>query len=119
MNAMLHHSLRWAPRVLGIGVALFLSLFALDAFGQGKPFRESIPDFLIHLVPAAAVLVVVCVSWRREWIGAAACVGLAATYAWMTVDRPDWILVISGPLFVVGLLFLLSWLVTAPPHREA
>ena len=38
----------WTPRVLGVLVCAFLSLFALDAFSGGRSFAEALPDFLIH-----------------------------------------------------------------------
>ncbi|HUC44312.1 MAG TPA: hypothetical protein VMR65_09750, partial [Candidatus Sulfotelmatobacter sp.] len=60
--------LLWAPRVLGVAVCFFLSLFALDAFGPGKTAAEGLRDFAIHVSPMLALLAVVAVSWRREWI---------------------------------------------------
>ena len=99
----------WAPRLLALALCLFFALFALDAFSAGKPLREALVDFAIHLVPAAAVLVVALLAWRREWIGGIAFIGLAAMYAAINARGPlDWTLAISGPLLVVGLLFLWS-----------
>jgi hypothetical protein len=43
--------LLWSPRIFGILVCLFLSLFALDAFGGGKTFIQALPDFAIHVSP--------------------------------------------------------------------
>lgn len=97
--------LMWAPRILGIGMALFLALFALDALGPGKPWL----GFVIHLLPTFVVLAVVAASWHRGWIGGIAFIALAVFYATQVPDRPDWILVIAGPLVVVGILFLWSW----------
>lgn len=114
MGNTLFSLLRWTPRILGIAVALFIGLFALDAFAEGKPLREAIPDFLIHLVPTALLLLTVFVSWRRGWIGAIVFVALAVAYASMVPNRPDWILIIAGPLFVVGLLFFWSWRSAGP-----
>jgi hypothetical protein len=90
-------------------MALFLSLFALDAFGKEQSFRESLAAVAIHLVPAAVLLVIVALSWRREWIGGVASIGLAAIYAMMVRGRLDWVLVISAPLLVIGTAFLWSW----------
>lgn len=67
------------------------------------------------LVPAALVLAMVIAAWRTPWIGAVAFLLLAAAYAMMT-SRFDWIVAISGPLAVVGGLFLLSWRAGAPGH---
>jgi hypothetical protein len=101
--------LLWAPRVLGVLLCVFIGMFALDAFSEGKGVKEALPDFAIHLVPSLLLLAVVVLSWRREWIGGVAFLGLAILYAVMVRGRLDWIIVISGPLVIVGLLFLWSW----------
>jgi general stress protein CsbA len=100
--------LLWAPRVLGILLCLFLSLFALDAFSGGKTFVQGLPDFLIHLTPMLLLLGVVALSWRWEWVGALVFIGLAAAYAYMARHHVIWILGISVPLLLVGVLFLVS-----------
>jgi hypothetical protein len=89
-------------------MALFLALFALDAWDPAKPLGARAAGLLIHLLPAALVLTVVALSWRREWIGAVVFVGLAIAYAVMVNFRVDWIAVISGPLLLAGLLFFWS-----------
>src|SRR5688572_7761189 len=105
MKISLADLLRWAPRILGIAASIFLGLFALDAFGGDRPFLPALGDFLVHLLPAALLLTVVAIAWRHAWIGAIAFVAFAIAYAFMAPTRPDWILAISGPLFLVGLLF--------------
>ena len=102
--------LLWSPRILGIAASVFVGLFALDAFGQGRTFLESLPGFLIHLIPAALLLAIVLLSWHREWLGGVAFLSLALAYALMVRWRMDWVAAISGPLVVVGVLFLFSWL---------
>jgi hypothetical protein len=102
--------LLWTPRILGILVSAFIGLFALDAFSHTASFFEALPDFLIHLIPALVLLTLVGAAWRWKWIGAVAFIGLAAAYALtMARGRLDWMLVISGPLLVVGVLYLWSW----------
>jgi hypothetical protein len=102
--------LLWSPRILGILVSLFIGMFALDAFSQGKPFFEAFPDFVVHLIPAFVLLALVSASWRWEWIGGVAFIGLAVLYATtMARGHLDWMLVISGPLMLVGAMFLWSW----------
>ena len=101
--------LLWSSRILGIAASFFLGLFALDAFEPGKPLAGTLLDFAIHLVPAAVVLAIVALSWRRAWIGGVAFVLLAVAYAVAVRFRLDWILAISGPLLAVGVLFLWSW----------
>jgi len=99
----------WSPRILGILVAVFFMIFSLDVFGEGKSLGPAILAFLIHNIPSFALLAVVALSWRRPWIGGSVFVALGVFYAVITTRHPDWILAISGPLFVVGMLFFLSW----------
>jgi len=100
--------LSWAPRVAGVLVAAFLALFALDAF-ENQSFLGALPAFAIHLIPSFFVLAAVAISWKLEWVGAVAFFGLAVAYAVMVRGRIDWIAAISGPLVLVGVLFLVAW----------
>ena len=93
--------LLWAPRWLGIAVCLFLALFALDAVGAH--------DFVFHIAPMVLLLAIVLVSWKEPWLGGAVFTVLALVYAYAARHRPDWVLTVSGPLLVVGILFLWSW----------
>ena len=107
--------LLWVARVAGLGISLFLALFALDAF-DGRPLGQALPAFAIHLGPAALCAAVVAVGWRLWWAGALGFAGLAAAYAVSvyrlgTGARLDWIAVISGPLMGVALLYVLAGLV--------
>ena len=106
--------LLWSPRLLAILVSLLLSLFALDAFGNEKTVSEALPEFAIHVAPMILLLAVAAVSWRWEWVGGVAFTGLAAGYAYVARNHASWVLCISVPLLVVGVLFLWSW----RRHRE-
>ncbi len=108
MTSAFQELLLWGPRIGGLSIAGFLALFALDAFNDTS-FVAALPAFAIHLVPSLLVLTVVAIAWKFEWIGALAFIGLAALYATTVRGRLDWIIAISGPLLVVGLLFLASW----------
>ncbi len=110
MNAPLRKALFWTPRLLGIAFIVFLSLFALDVFGEFHGFWQVTAALLIHLVPSFIVAAVLIISWKWEWVGALLFSAAAAYYAAMNLRHPNWVLTISGPLFVVGMLFLASWL---------
>jgi hypothetical protein len=103
-----HILLQWSPRILGIAVALFLGLFALDAFQPGRPLARALADFAMHLLPAAMVLAIVVLAWHRPWVGGVSFVLLAAAYALTARYRIEWIVAISGPLLIVGVLYLWS-----------
>ena len=111
--------LLWCPRVLGILVCLFLSLFALDAFSGSKSVGQGVTDFFIHVAPMLALLGVVALSWRWEWVGGSVFTALAPTYAYVVRQHLSWILVVSGPLFLVGILFLWSWMQHRRLHGTA
>ncbi len=55
------------------------------------------------------MLTAVAIAWKFEWIGGIAFIGLALLYAMMVRGRLDWVGAISGPLALVGVLFLVSW----------
>jgi hypothetical protein len=99
----------WSPRVLCIAFALFLSLFALDVFGEGLGVRKSILALSIHLIPTALIVVVLAVSWRWEWVGGTLFVAMGILYMIGARHHPSWVVLISGPLFLMGALFLLNW----------
>ena len=54
--------LLWSPRILGVLVCLFLSLFALDAFGGGKTF---IIDWILAI---AGPLLIVGILFFWSWL---------------------------------------------------
>lgn len=102
----------WTPRILCILFAAFLSLFSLDVFSEGYGFWKTILALLIHLTPTYIVIIALVVAWRWEWVGAILFVGLALIYlvlAWGKFPLVTY-LAISGPLFLVGGLFLINWL---------
>ena len=113
--------LYWTPRVLGLVAAAFVGLFALDAFAGDAPLGTKLVGFAIHLLPAAIVLVVVGIAWRWEIAGGLLLIlaGIAYTLSIDVAAHPDWVAVIAGPLWLVGILFLLSHAVGAGRRRES
>ena len=97
----------WTPRLAGLMVSAFLAVFALDAFTNDS-FADGLREFAIHLIPAIVVGVLVTIAWRYERAGAAGFFLLAVGYAIAARGRLDWVAVISGPLVLVGILFLVS-----------
>jgi hypothetical protein len=101
----------WTPRVVTLAFAGFLSLFALDVFQPGLGAARVLVEFAVHMVPTVIVLVLLAIAWRWEWVGAVAYFGLGVFYLWFAWGRFHWsaYAAISGPLFVVAVLFLLGW----------
>lgn len=101
----------WLPRILSIAFILFLSLFALDIFGEYRGW-EAVLGFLIHLLPSLILLGVVLVAWKHDLVGTVVFLAAAVFYVFAAgFDRPwSWYAGISGPAALVGILFFLSWL---------
>jgi len=105
--------LYWTPRALCIAFAGFISMFALDVFNEGQGIWGTILALLMHLIPTFLILVVLALSWRREWIAGTVFIALAALYVISVWNKPSgiWsgILLLAGPLILTGALFLLNW----------
>lgn len=110
MNKTVERILFWSPRVLGILIAILASLFALDVFGEGYGLWETIGALAMHLIPTLVILIVLGIAWRWEWTGGFLFVALGVLYItlfWEPSNLPAYLL-ISGPLFLAGFLFLLD-----------
>jgi hypothetical protein len=105
--------LYWAPRALCIVFALFISLFALDVFNEGRGFWDTLLALLMHLIPTFLILIVLAISWRREWIAGILFPLLGVLYVVWAWNRPFavWatLLLMAGPLVLTGALFMLNW----------
>ena len=110
MNRSTKQIIFWLPRILGILFAIFLSIFALDVFSEGYSFAETILALLIHLIPTFVVVIALVIAWRWEKIGTVLFMALALFYLIISGGK-SWI--ISVPLIVEGILFLLNWIYRA------
>jgi hypothetical protein len=108
----------WSARLLALAIGVFLALFAVDEWTSEKPPSRALTGVVLHLLPSAAMLAVVVLSWRRQWIGGLVFVALAVAYAVIVRFRLDWVLAISGPLLAAGLLFLWSWMLGRMPKSQ-
>lgn len=111
--------IRWLPRVLSIVFAVFISLFALDVFGEGYGFWETLVALMMHMIPTLLVVVGLILAWRWAWTGTVWFTALGVWYLLMT--RGDWawatFLLIPGPLFLIAVLFLIAWLYRDKGYR--
>lgn len=115
MRLSVNQVLFWTPRVLTFLFAVFVSLFALDVFGEHYGFWRTILALFMHLIPTAIILAILAISWRWELVGALSFVALGAYYVLTTWGRMHWssYLVIAGPLFLVGAMFAIDWMYRA------
>jgi hypothetical protein len=110
MNQPMKRLLYWAPRILTILFAAFISIFALDVFGEGYGLWKTIVALAMHLIPTGVILLTLLIAWRWEWAGGLIFIGMASWYSLRVFHHhPGWIPVIASPGFLVGLLFLLNW----------
>jgi hypothetical protein len=103
--------LYWAPRTFCIVFTIFTSLFALDVFEESKGIWETISALLMHLIPTFILIAILIVTWRREWIGGILFIMLGILYIVMYWGKFPLMTysIITGPLVIIGILFLLNW----------
>ncbi len=103
-------TLLWAPRIISIIFILFISLFALDIFTEGYSFLELIVGLFMHLIPTFVLIGLTVLAWKKEKIGGIAFLILAVgfTVFFNTYRELITFLLISGPVFLVGILYLLN-----------
>ena len=92
--------MRKLTRILSIVFILFISMFALDVFGEEQWFLA----LLIHLIPSFILMVVTIVSWKREFLGGILWLILGISFMIMSLE--SWIVYV--PAMVIGGLNL--WL---------
>lgn len=102
------------PRVAGIFITFFVSLFALDVFTGEAPVWRMMAAFLVHLLPSFAMAIILVLAWKREWIGFLAFLSVAVFFLRFLFPNPldqfGLLLLFSGPMAAVAVLFLVNWL---------
>lgn len=101
----------FVPRILSLCFVVFLSLFALDVFGEYEGFGVVIP-LLIHLIPSLILLGISLLAWKNGLIGAIVFIGFSIFYILMTRLSEHWsaYLAISGSSAIIGILFFADWM---------
>ena len=106
----------WLPRVAGIICAVFCFVLAFGVFAEEDwtPLEKTI-GFLMQLIPFLIMIILLLIAWKWEFIGGISYVILGiAIIAYMILFRPEiWYntFILSGPLFFVGLLFIIHYLI--------
>ena len=114
--------LHWTPRILCILSILFISIFAFDAFEPGLTIWQQLAAFAMHLLPSFILFMMLVVAWRWELAGGIVfmLLGLGLSPFIYTHNYAmnhsvsmslGIIMMITFPFFVVGLLFVTSYLV--------
>lgn len=110
MSNNISRFLTWFPRVLAVAFALFISVFALDAWGNGDAVLTELGHTLLHLIPTAAVLAALGLAWHRRIIGGLVfmILGMVFTIHFGTWRTAQLFMLFSLPLFVAGVGFIFS-----------
>jgi len=118
-NKKINKWLFWTPRVLTFLFVLFISLFALDIFGNGYTFWETVVGLFMHLIPSFLLIIFFIIAWRYELVGAVGFFGLGLLYIGMILINSlkgpfEWYMlsypfIIGGPAIIIGILFFLNW----------
>ncbi|MCX6810015.1 MAG: hypothetical protein NTZ65_04720 [Candidatus Berkelbacteria bacterium] len=92
-------------------------MFSLDVFEPGLSAKDIAIGLFMHNIPALALLAVVVISWKHEIVGGVVFILAGIAYiTWvLTSSRFEgniWApsLIIGGPAFVIGVLFILNWI---------
>ncbi len=89
----------WLPRVLSILFILFISMFALDVFGERQWFLA----LIMHLIPSFILAVLTAVAWKNEKLGGVLFLGVGLLMFAFNNFRS---LIVFAPMAVIGILFL-------------
>ena len=100
-NLTLSKVLYWLPRVLSILFIAFVSIFALDVFGQPQWFLS----LVMHLIPSFILIILTVVAWKFKMIGGI--IFVAAGFIFLISSRFE-SLIVSLPVIIIGVLFLLG-----------
>jgi len=98
----------WAPRVLAILHAAFLSSFAFDVFGTGSGFWATLGTFLLHLAPTWIILLALWVAWNSEYAGGWIFMVTGAFFLFRYARGQNFLsmALITWPFFIIAALFL-------------
>jgi hypothetical protein len=115
----------WTPRALSLLFVVFLSLFSLDVFDSSHGFWQTMLALLMHNIPTLIMLVFAILAWRFPLIGAIGFFLGGLAYILLVVVNPyfepymlSWCLIIAGPAFAIGMLYLLSWFIGRKQDRK-
>lgn len=104
----------YLPRVLTILFILFISMFALDVFGNGLGFWETLLALIMHLIPTIILTTILVLCWRKSKYLATMWLLFGVWYVGTMIQRSletfqyyylSWSLILAGPAFIIAYLF--------------
>jgi hypothetical protein len=125
MTQPVNKTLYWAPRILSIALIAFLTLFSLDVFEAGASTREILTGLFLHNIPSIILMIVLIIAWKYEIVGAVAFILAGLFYIALNIRNAvpmpmalTWSLTLSGPAFLIGILFLMNWRNKKGTHKH-
>jgi hypothetical protein len=103
--------------VLGIAYVILLSLFALDVFRDGLGVIETMLAMFMHLVPTFLVVLALVTAWRWPGSGGLLFILLGVGLLFFIAGPGPFrllqmnamvYLIVAGPVYLIGTLFVLS-----------
>lgn len=112
--------LYWLPRVLGIAFVIFISLFATDVFNGEDSLSYQMLAFLIHMIPSFILIAILLIAWKWQLTGGILYIAAGLIYLIFTGGMPLLVYaIISGPAFLIGILFISNHLVEKKASRSS
>ncbi len=114
MNIKINKYLYWTPRIFAILAILFVSMFALDIFGNDYTVLETIIGLSMHLIPSFILTIILIIAWKHELLGGILFLIPAVFYICITAMNVNillaisWSLIITVPFLIIGILFIIQ-----------
>lgn len=106
----------WTPRILSILFIAFLALFSLDVFDGNYGFWGTLLALFMHNIPVFVLIILLVISWKYEIVGGISFILAGLLYLALLFLRNhfewymlSWGMIIAGPAFFIGILFLIGW----------
>jgi hypothetical protein len=88
----------------------------LDVFSPELNFWQTLLALFMHNIPSLILLIITLISWRYEIVGGITFILAGFAYIFLLLFRNEfqwymlsWSLIISGPSFLIGILYLINW----------
>lgn len=116
---MVLNILKWFARILAILSILFMLMFSLDAFEGNESFGRQLLGFMMHNIPAFALIIALVIAWRYEIAGGVLFIlsFLALGIFFKSFAGNSGSLIIIAPFLISGIAFILHG-VLAPENSN-
>ena len=110
---MKNRTIFWIPRTLTIIFILFISMFALDVFGNGLGFFQVVFALIMHLIPSIVLILILVIFWNKDKVLGWMWIIFGVWYLWViipTIIRDFQFYYLSWIIIFSGLAFFIAWL---------